>query len=203
MQRPNRGYKRGEPFRDSALFVIACEGAVREKEYFEHLATLSTRIRIKVLQRDEPTRSAPKWVIDSAARYEDEVGLAQDDQLWIVMDVDRWKEEQLREIALTCKDTKNWYLALSNPCFEVWLYLHVDDIGTSKSTTCQELKEELNGKVKGGYNKAEFIKSIDRAHERALTLDPNPHLHFLPSQMRTKMHLLTTELFKIVGSQLG
>lgn len=39
----NRGYKRGEPFRDARLFLIACEGAVREKEYFERLGHGSQR----------------------------------------------------------------------------------------------------------------------------------------------------------------
>jgi hypothetical protein len=39
MNRKNRGYKRGEPFRDAIQFVIACEGAARERQYFEHIAT--------------------------------------------------------------------------------------------------------------------------------------------------------------------
>lgn len=201
MQRPNRGYKRGEPFRDATLFVIASEGAVREKEYFEELAKLSSRVRIKVLEREEPTKSAPKWIIDSAAKYKEDVGLAQDDQLWIVIDVDRWKEDQLREISITCRATSNWNLALSNPCFEVWLYLHVEDIRNSTSTRCQELKTELNTKLKGGYNKVEFVRKLKAAHDRSISLDPQPHLHFMPEAMRSKMHLLTTELFKIVGSK--
>ena len=39
MPRKNRGYKKGEPFRDARLFVIACEGEKREKEYFEALVS--------------------------------------------------------------------------------------------------------------------------------------------------------------------
>ena len=198
MQRKNRGYKRGEPFRDSTLFVIATEGAVREKEYFEELGSRSSRIRIKVLNQQDQHRCSPKWVLDCAATYSSEIGLVNEDQLWLVMDVDRWPENQLREIDHACSNNDNWNLALSNPCFEVWLYMHIDDISTSTSTTCGELKTELGQKFKGGYSKREFVDRIDLAHGRAERTDDQPN-HFIPSRMRTKLYLLTKEVFKVLG----
>jgi hypothetical protein len=198
MQKKNRGYKRGEPFRDATLFVIACEGAVREKEYFELLGEQSSRIRIKVLTQDDEHKSAPKWVLDSAAKYSSDVGLVSDDQLWIVMDVDRWKDDQLRELHQVCQSRSNWHLALSNPCFEVWLFMHIADIATSASSTCGEIKTELGQKAKGGYNKNLFIKKIRQAHERSKATDEHPE-HFLPVPMRTKLYLLTNEIFQIIG----
>ena len=104
MPRTNRGYKRGEPHRDATLFVIACEGAVREKEYFEHLGYESSRIRIKVLKQGDQHKSAPKWVLDCAAKYQSDIGLSNDDQLWLVMDVDHWQEDHLRDINQACID---------------------------------------------------------------------------------------------------
>jgi hypothetical protein len=198
MPRKNRGYKRGEPHRDATLFVIACEGAVREKEYFEHLGKYTSRIRVRVLENTHGN-SAPKWVMDSAARYEEEIGIRDQDQLWFVIDVDRWPVQQIRSIHEECEKRSNWGIALSNPCFEVWLYLHVDDIRDSKSTTCNELKGELPEKIQGGYNKEKFIPLIRKAHERALELDNNPK-HFMPEPMRTKMHLLTIEILNILGA---
>lgn len=199
MQRKNRGYKRGEPFRDSTLFVLACEGAVREKEYFEYLGERSSRIRIKVLQQEGEHRSAPKWVLDCAATYVTEIGLINDDQLWFVMDTDRWPEDQLRAIQQACQQNLNWFLALSNPCFEVWLYLHVDEIEKSASTSCGDLKKELAEKTKGGYNKKDYISKIRVAHARSEQGDRDPN-HFIPTVMSTKLYRLTGEIFRVIGN---
>lgn len=202
MKRKNRGYKRDEPHRDATLFVIACEGAVREKEYFEHLGEYSSRIRIKVLDQYGQHKSAPKWIQDSAARYASETGLQEEDQLWLVMDIDRWKVEVFHEIQQTCEAHVNWNLALSNPCFEVWLYLHVDDIANCKATDCQGLKGELPNKINGGYNKTTFVKLIRDAHKRSSELDTNPN-HFMPEEMRTKMHRLSGQLLEAIGMNAG
>lgn len=200
MPRKNRGYKRGEPYRDATLFVIACEGAVREKEYFEHLGEYTSRIRVKVLE-NTGGNSAPKWVLDSAARYISETGLSAADQLWFVMDVDRWPDDQLRTIHEACEKSSNWFLALSNPCFEVWLYLHIDDIQNSTSQSCKDLKGELPNKIKGGYNKETFVPLIRQAYNRSRALDNNAH--FMPESMRTKMHLLAGAMFTVIGDNAG
>jgi len=201
MPRKNRGYKRGEPFRDSILFVIACEGAVREKQYFQHLAKYSSQIRVKVLENKD-NNSAPRWLLDSAARYVEEMPLMKDDQLWFVMDVDRWPDEHLHSINQACENQRSWFLAISNPCFEVWLYMHVDDIANSTSNNCSELKAELPTKIQGGYNVVKFVPLLRQAYNRSLALENNPG-HFIPEKMRTKMHLLTAELLKIVGLNSG
>jgi hypothetical protein len=197
MPRTNRQYKRGEPHRDATLFIIACEGAVREKEYFEHLGTYTTRIRVKVLENKDKN-SAPKWVLESGAKYAEEIGLTETDQLWFVMDIDRWPEAQLRAVYEACQAGKNWNIALSNPCFEVWLYMHVDDIRNSKSTSCNELKAALPNKIKNGYSKETFIPLIRKAHKQAQALDTDPK-HFIPEKMRTKLYLLSAEVFEILG----
>jgi hypothetical protein len=197
MPRKDRGYKRGEPHRDATLFIIACEGAVREKEYFEHLGEYTTKIRVRVLENTNGN-SAPKWVLDSAARYVDEYKLDDTDQLWFVMDIDRWEDAHIRNIFAACMQNKNWGIALSNPCFEVWLFMHLDDIENSKSNSCNDLKTELPTKIQGGYDRKKFIPMIRKAHERALASDKDPK-HFLPNKMRTKLHLLTAEIFKLLG----
>lgn len=72
MPRKNRGYKRGEPFRDARLFVIACEGARREKEYFETLVAGRRRVIVKLLAPTggQSGASSPEWVLDRAAAYQ-------------------------------------------------------------------------------------------------------------------------------------
>lgn len=121
MPRKNRPYKRGKPHRDAQLFVIACEGAKREKEYFETLVFGSQKVKVQILAPigEEHGKSAPKWVLNRAAKYVEEFGLNKYDQLWLVMDFDRYDVNILREIANICDEHENWNIAYSNPCFEV------------------------------------------------------------------------------------
>lgn len=127
MSRKNRGYKRGEPHRDARLFVIVCEGNKREKEYFTKLAEGHRRVKVRLLPPtdDDSGKSAPKYVIERATAYVEEYGLHEEDQLWLVMDIDGWDENLLRSIGKECEEKSGWNIALSNPCFEVWLHLHL------------------------------------------------------------------------------
>ncbi len=199
MGRKNRGYKKGEPFRDARLFVIACEGAKREKEYFETLVEDNRRVKIKILASDgeKHGKSSPKWVMSRAAEYEEEIGLAEDDQLWLVMDTDRWEEKELREIIKHCQEIPSWKTAISNPCFEVWLYLHLADLATEPVQTCSELKRALHQMVKGGYKAGVFLKQIEEAIQRARTGDEHPE-HDLPEPMITKVYLLAKAILEFL-----
>ena len=50
MERKKRGYKRlVDKKRDYRLFAIACEGSVRERDYFERFEVLSTRISVDLI----------------------------------------------------------------------------------------------------------------------------------------------------------
>ena len=50
MERKKRGYKRlVEKKRDYRLFAIACEGSVRERDYFECFEVLSSRISVDLI----------------------------------------------------------------------------------------------------------------------------------------------------------
>jgi hypothetical protein len=190
----NRLYKKGEPFRDASFLIIACEGSKREKIYFETLAKGKQRIKIKVLSSDEDTKghSAPHWILERAISYTEEIGANQYDTLWFVLDIDKWKRKILETIKSECKS--NWFLALSNPCFEVWLLMHYLDPSEIDSVTCKQLKAELNSKIKGGYKVEVALKTIDHAIERAKSVDHSKH--YLPSLRTTKVYLLADQIIK-------
>jgi len=194
MPRKNRPYKRGEPHRDARLFVIACEGK-REKAYFEALVKEALRVKVKVLAPvdEEDGKSAPNWVFQRAMAYTEEYGLQEDDQLWLVMDVDRWGEDNLRNIAKECQDRKSWNIALSNPCFELWLILHVASIENVTSSSCQEMKAEMHQKIPGGYKTEYFLEHLETAVQRAQALDSAPGFP-LPKEMQTKVYQLILEI---------
>ncbi len=199
MSRQNRGYKRARPFRDARLFVIVCEGAKREKEYFEFFNNLSQRVKFRTLPPVED-RSAPNHSLDRAASYEEEFGLAQEDQLWFVSDTDRWEASALRNIHEECERHSNWYLALSNPCFEVWLFLHVKNISATSARSSKDFKPALDGLLASGYQVAVFAPRIEEAMQRARSDDSQPD-HFLPERRMTKLYLLAEQLRDFMGQE--
>lgn len=92
----NRSYKKGAPFRDARLFVIACEGAAREKAYFEQLRPMTRRLRFQVISpqnkgNDNVGNSSPKWILDRVVKFVEKEGvnIEKGDRLWFVLDVDR------------------------------------------------------------------------------------------------------------------
>lgn len=197
-----RRYKKGEPHRDARLFVIACEGAKREKQYFENLASGSQRLKIKIVapnnedQDDHVGKSSPKWIIDRLIRYIESVGvnIGKGDVVWIVLDIDKWKINWY-ELSSECKKEK-WKLALSNPCFEVWLYMHFSEISKSKSQSCREFKSEL-GTLLGGKKELDLLSpSIEDALFRSNSIIDD-HNNPVPSANTTRVHLLVQELLKM------
>ncbi len=65
----------------------------------------------------------------------------EEDTLWSVFDVDRWP---VKNLSLVCHQArqKKYSLAISNPCFEVWLCLHLGDLNPN-DRTCKDF--ELTG----------------------------------------------------------
>ena len=211
MSRKNRPYKKGEPFRDAIFFVIACEGAVRERQYFEHVPTDTRRLKLVVLA-PEPTKnttkaaaisgSSPKWVLNRLTTFivENNINVKKTgDQVWMVLDIDRWPIQELIQLTEICK-TKQWGIALSNPCFEVWLYLHVKNMAEATTTTCQELKTILSQLELGnrqGYDVKKYLENINFAIERGYQQQDDP-LNPIPNPLISRVHLLVEQLLRIV-----
>lgn len=193
--RRNRPYKKGTPFRDARLFIVACEGEKREKEYFEHLGQGSQRIKIKILAAQAgDSLSAPKWVVDRLVHFieKERISINTGDQIWLIMDVDRWQEEQLFKIAAICRDHK-WGFALSNPCFEAWLLFHVQNEPSPTSSTCQEYKRELDRTVRGGYRPDNFIPLAANAISTCKQLDSHPDSPIPPHKL-SRVYLAVEEI---------
>lgn len=209
MKRKKRGYDRETPVelvRDYKLFAIACEGNKTEPQYFHLFRYMSNKIAVDVIEDivsdDEvnsinPNKSAPRWVLDRALRYVEKEGLSSEDELWFVMDIDRWKDSQIREIAQYCDHTPNWKLVLSNPCFEIWLINHFKKL-INENVTCKELKNEISTLIKGGYNPLKIIKHLPEAIENSKSVDADIN-HFYPVKGTTKVYQLGEALISIIG----
>jgi hypothetical protein len=166
--------------RDARIFVIATEGSETERQYFTGLQERDlcdrSRVHIEVIATPwaEGT-SSPQHVfarLDAfASRYQLVDGL---DELWVVIDVDRWPEQQLSEVAQQCAQ-KRYFMAVSRPCFELWLLLHITaDVATIR--TCADCEVALR-RLLGAYNKSRLdqepytLAAIESAIARARAMD--------------------------------
>jgi RloB-like protein len=198
MRKKNKSQNKLKPYRDSTYFVIVCEGEKTEIEYFQNFKMVKQQ-RVKIVSvAPSDNKSAPKWVLDQAVKKAEEIGLNEDDQLWIVTDTDRWKIEHLRTIQEACEQTKNWNFVVSNPCFEVWLHAHLQDLENITTIDRYELKKQFGLlKHQGLFEKP--LQNVRLAIERTKRLDSSPH--FIPESLRTKVYLLVEELIKRIGEQ--
>lgn len=149
MGRERREFLRRTGFRDAILFVIATEGADTEQRYFAGLKERlhSPRIHIELISRIEPGQSSPEHVLRSLDEFAGEWNPRAGDELWLVIDRDRWQPRNLANVAREC-ERKQYSIAVSNPCFELWLLVHLDDIPNKPASRKRDLFVNKRGLLK-------------------------------------------------------
>lgn len=110
--------ERREAFRDARLIVIASEGKDTERIYFKALAKEYTnpRVHVHILERsvDEQNNSSPEYVLKQLNNYKSQYELEDDDELWLVVDKDRWTEAMLSRVATECSQEVAMHMALTH-----------------------------------------------------------------------------------------
>lgn len=215
--------ERQEFFRESKtsekerIVVLAFEGNDTERLYFEALRVYDRfnddLIYLHLLTRKKTdTNSSPSHVFKKLKKEaKDEYNFGSSDELWMIIDKDRWKN--IPEVISLCAEQGNMFVAGSNPCFEMWLLLHVKDI----SSLSKDEKDKLlaNKRVSGsknskkyidkflsdlldaGYNKSNpkperFLELIDTAIKQGEDLD-NPPEDF-PSDLGSHVYKIVKQL---------
>lgn len=159
-------------FRDAQIFVIAVEGEQTEKQYFALFE--SSRVHVEILTAGPSNLSAPKHILERLVKFEEQYDLGPEDERWLVADVDRQRGQFLDEVTQIARDS-GYNLAISNPCFELWLLLHFREADPA-DTDCQSIIERLRQHT-GGHNKARINlegytpATIRAAISRARALD--------------------------------
>lgn len=75
---------------------------------------------------------------------------------------------------MECKKEDNFYLAMSNPCFEIWLVLHLKNL-SEFSKEEQELIYE-NAKI-GNKNHIDILIAQLQGGDRGYNKRPNPDIY--------------------------
>jgi len=133
--------------------------------------TSKTVIRVKCLCGKG---SSPEYVLRKAKEYISRNQLRKTDEIWLVVDKDNWTDSQLNNIFFWTDSANNRSLALSNPCFELWLLLHFEDATPATAEECiRRLKRFLPNYDKSVKYK-DFLSKISNAIQRAKTKDQPP-----------------------------
>jgi hypothetical protein len=137
--------------RDASLIVIASEDTYAVQEYFSSFRP--RRVQFKVLSTKDGL-SSPEHIVVRLDNFKSEFLLDESDQLWYCGDTDHWIMGQhlpnLLRVIQHCNQA-GYHVALSNPCFELWLLLHFSDLPDGLET-CQSICDELAAAA-GGYSK--------------------------------------------------
>lgn len=192
----NFNYLNQSHYRDASRIIISCEGAQTEPNYFKHFQRVSRKLNLTIVEHstDNPTLSAPKWVLARAIEHVEKIELNDDDEVYLVMDVDHYEENDFRELYKICKE-KKWHLILSNPCFEVWPYMHFKDTFPSDKMKPQKMKYILSTIIPGGYHPEKILPYTEKALIIAAQLEKDPN-HFFPAENTTRINLVVKSLIE-------
>jgi hypothetical protein len=123
--------------RPRKTFIIFCEGSVSEVAYLEALASTpevkeAAAVDIKV----QSEHGVPMTLVSLAveAKKNARKSAAEVDEFWCVFDVEWPKRHPNIKEAKQKAESNRIRLAISNPCFEVWLTLHFADCAAPLST---------------------------------------------------------------------
>lgn len=185
-------FRQSNTIEKEKIIVLAFEGNDTEQIYFEEFKDSEKfndeLIYLHLLKRPKSnTNSAPNHVFKKLKKEaKDEYSFNEHDELWMIIDTDRWRN--IPEIIDECKKLDNMFVTVSNPCFELWLLLHVKNISDYTEEELELILKNLKvtskknyidiklTEILGSYNKSnpkpeQFIPHLKNAIEQAKNLD--------------------------------
>ncbi|GAB2820391.1 RloB family protein [Lentzea nigeriaca] len=149
------------------MLAVCC--GQTERAYLDGLKRLSKPVTLRSVVKV----GSPAQLVRHAVklREKDRDGF---DEYWCVVDVDDFDIDEAVAVAVATGIS----LAVSNPCFEVWLILHFADCTAgiaSPMAAAEKLRRHLPRYSKGVLDFALFAERVDKAVARAKALGPgNP-----------------------------
>lgn len=147
------------------MFVLSYEGTVTEKKYFEDfrksdLFNDSGLIEIISLKRPSNKGSDPISVKKLLQEAKREFRFKPTDEFWLIIDRDHWEgihQHNFEKLVADCNSERNFFLAMSNPCFEIWLILHLKDLNEFDEK--EKTKIRVNARVSNSKNYIDVVLS--------------------------------------------
>jgi hypothetical protein len=157
--------------------LVFCEGERTEPEYLNALKLqpaireiAAVEIRVAQASSGAVPLTLVRWAIEARGRAlseNDEI-----DEFWCVFDVE-WpiNHPNLAE-AIALAKANEISLAVSNPCFEVWLILHLKEHGAwLDNDQARKLRRQLDNSTDKGLDPARYMPYVGKASDRAAKLE--------------------------------
>ncbi|WDZ86057.1 RloB family protein [Micromonospora cathayae] len=149
--------------------MVFCEGEASEPDYVNALKRLpevrdNTAVSIEI----DPQQGAPITLVQRAVvrSQDDEV-----DECWCVFDVE-WPQNHPRLMeAVRLASAHGIRLAISNPCFELWLTLHfTEQTAFLTSADAERQSRGLDGRIGKRIDGPRYVELRREATRRAIGL---------------------------------
>jgi hypothetical protein len=203
------------------LYILSYEGTVSEKKYFNDFRESkffndSGLVEIVPLKREKNTGSDPISVKRLLKKAKSSYKFKKTDEFWLIIDRDHWETKHkidFDKLVIDCNKENNFFLAMSNPCFEIWLIMHLKDITEYSEEVANKLLKNASESSKKnyidvvlgnlqdngrGYNKRPnpeiFLPLTKKAIERAKNLDNTNEPY--PKNLGTNIYKLIEKLLK-------
>lgn len=143
----------------SNLYIVLSEGTKTELEYFKQVDRLFNEnwnnekgYGLRLLKPG--TNNSPVGLINGINRFLHRERYRENYEVWIVFDRDQWEDRELDAVETWKEKNPRRHFALSHPCFEYWLLLHLENVSGCITS------DEATRRLKVHYS--DFVKSIPR-----------------------------------------
>lgn len=165
-QRKTEPRRRPQALEPRETHLVWCGGLRTERHYFDGLKKALGDPRISVEVRG--TGKSPAQIVRSAAELRDERP-GKFSAVWCVVDVDQFDLTD----AVADAGRREINLAISNPCFELWLLLHHTECRAhcdGYADVVGRLKKHVKAYDKARLNFADYADGVPAAVKRAKDL---------------------------------
>jgi len=193
-------------FRDDRLFIVACDDTYAPQQYFNLFQI--PRVKIFVVNTPAGEPSSSEYVLERLLAYKE---YEERDERWLLLDTDHYiGDSHIATFSQTLAKARqnNITIAVSRPCFDLWLLLHhMDETSVPALQNAGEVEMKIRSVV-GEFNKTNLkkehypIEAITEAYRRAARLDQGMTAD-IPSGNSTRVYrLLKSIMNKSLASQL-
>ncbi|MFG3556529.1 RloB family protein [Micromonospora sp. NPDC047557] len=150
--------------------VVFCEGKNSEPDYINGLKKLpeianNTALNLEI----HPEQGVPLTLVKMAV---DRLADPEVDECWCIFDVEWPKNHPNLFDAKQLAQAKGVGLAISNPCFELWLILHHCELTKFVSTAeAESMSRKLDGRTGKSIDAAVYMPLRKQAARRATQLE--------------------------------
>ena len=180
--------------RDDRLFIVACDDSYAPKQYFNFFRF--TRVQVHVVET--PLDENRCHAIDVLKRLE-AIEHEEEDERWMLLDTDHYVNgPHIKEFTRIIKEAKEKGIsvALSKPCFELWLLLHhLDKNAVTELDNAKAVEKCLRGQL-GEYNKTSLkrehfpVETVAKAYLQARELDKTVKGGAIPETNTSRVYRL-------------